>query len=81
MKKNQTEKSVILKRITIAFIRVCGYFLFVFLIFFFVFEFTSTKKVSEQKSPDGKYVIEEIRSYSEGGHAPYGTELVLSPVF
>lgn len=81
MKKNQTEKSGILKKIAIAFIRVCGYFLFVFLTFFFIFEFISTEKMSEQKSPNGKYVIEEIRSYSEGGHAPYGTELVLSPVF
>ena len=34
--------------------------------------------VSSKTSPDGVYTIFEIESMSEGGHAPYGHELVLS---
>jgi len=34
--------------------------------------------VSSKTSPDGSYTIFEIESMSEGGHAPYGHELVLS---
>ena len=36
-------------------------------------------EVSKMASPDGKFTLYEIRSLSDGaGHAPYGTQIVLS---
>jgi hypothetical protein len=33
---------------------------------------------SKKASPSGRYVLYEVHSRSEGGHAPYGQHLVLS---
>jgi len=36
------------------------------------------KKISSKISPNGKFIVSEYTSLTEGGHAPYGEHLVLN---